>query len=109
MGREILTTIGLHLYQPPRHASHHDLSQIQTDPTHIDWTKAILIESYRPLAKNGSLSRASFDMYGILRREIHKLYTDTSFLFCSQMKEHGGCGFYLSPIFPYISATNQPI
>ncbi len=109
MGREILTTIGLHLYQPPRHASHHDLSQIQTDPTHIDWTKAILIESYRPLAKNGSLSRASFDMYGILRREIHKLDPDTSSLLSSQMKEHGVGDSYLHPILPDLSATDQQI
>ncbi len=106
---EILSVIGLHLYQPPRQAFHNELSHIDTDPTHIDWTERILNESYHPLSTGGTLDTASFDMYGTLRQRIHELSPEVYSRMMEQMRENGVGDSYLHPILPDLSDGDKRI
>ncbi len=113
--REILTTIGLHLYQPPRRAFHHEIAGIDTDPLHTDWTAKILNQSYRPLSLGSSknvtpsLDIASFDCFGVLRRRISELSLPVYERLCEQMRENGIGDPYLHPLLPDLSDSDKRI
>lgn len=106
---EIQTTIGLHLYQPLRRAAHRELSYIDTDPTHINWTARILEESYRPLSMGGALGIASFDYYGSLRQQISELDPDIDTQMSEQLHDNGVGDPYLHPILPDLGDSDKRI
>lgn len=109
MRQEIATAIGLHLYQPPHRSFHRELASCHTDPMKVDWTKVILSESYRPLALNGSLDKASFDVYGILRQEIGKIDEAVYKKIREQLKNNGVGDSYLHPILPDLFDVDKKI
>lgn len=101
-----LTVFGLHLYQPPRFASHPDLEDINMSPDGINWTQRITQESYEPLFEPQELSEFDFDMYGVLRSQLPKKLIKK---IESSMKERGVGDPFLHPILPDIESRDRQI
>lgn len=107
MGREIV--VGLHFYQPPRRAFHPELSQISTDPQNKDWTSIIGNECYKPLAAEGVLEKASFDIYQTLLIQLEKLDPLTADLYKISMATNGIGEAFIHPILPDLTNEDKNI
>lgn len=107
MGREIV--IGLHFYQPPREATHPALSRISTDPKKENWTAIIDKQCYEPLAEEGVLNKASFDIYQSLLIQLEKLNPETAKIYQQSMKENGVGESFIHPILPDLSRSDKSI
>lgn len=107
MGREIV--VGLHFYQPPREATHPKLSNISTDPKNENWTAIIDKQCYEPLAEEGILNKASFDIYQSLLLQLEKLNPETAKIYQESMKENGVGEAFIHPILPDLSRSDKSI
>ncbi len=105
--REVV--LGLHLYQPPRCSFHAELKDRPTDPQGIDWTKRIYNECYRLLVEKNILSLASFDIFGNLRHDLHRLNTQHARKINQNLRERGVGEPYLHPILPDLSREDKEI
>jgi hypothetical protein len=107
MGNEIV--VGLHFYQPPREASHPSLRQISTDPENKNWTEIIELECYKPLAEEGILNKASFDIYQSLLLQLEKIDPATAKIYQKSMRENGIGEAFIHPILPDLSTQDKQI
>ncbi len=107
MSREIV--VGLHFYQPPRYAFHPEISSISTDPQQKNWTKIIDNECYRPLAAEGVLRKASFDIYQSLLIPMEKLDPQTAEIYKTAMETNGIGEAFIHPILPDLSDSDKEI
>ena len=107
MGREIV--VGLHFYQPPRNAFHPDISQISTDPQNKNWTRIIGNECYKPLADEGVLDKASFDIYQTLLVQLEKLDPKSAEIYKRSMELNGIGEAFIHPILPDLSDSDKNI
>lgn len=107
MSREIV--VGLHFYQPPRYAFHPDISSVSTDPQNKNWTKIIDDECYQPLAEEGVLKKASFDIYQSLLIPMEKLDPQTAEIYKNAMETNGIGEAFIHPILPDLSNIDKEI
>lgn len=107
MGREIV--VGLHFYQPPREAIHPSISHISTDPEKKNWTAIIEDQCYKPIAEQGILNKASFDIYQSLLIQLEKIDPVTALIYQNSMKENGVGEAFIHPILPDLSRTDKTI
>src|SRR5665647_1336282 len=101
--------VGLHLYQPPRHAEHEQLSLVSTDPLNQKWTEIIDIESYRPLMNSGAADQISFDAFGTLRQDLEKIDRDVAKTIGQKLKTNGIADTFIHPILPDLSREDKEI
>lgn len=101
--------IGLHLFQPPREATHPKLTHVKTDPFGQDWTAIITDQCYKPLAELGILGRVSFDIYGILRDRLRYLDPNTAAKVTQYLSSNGVGDPYLHALLPDLSDTDKRI
>jgi hypothetical protein len=104
--REI--AIGLHFYQPPREAFHHQFAHIKTDPEGKDWTAIIEKQCYAPLIKFGLLDIVSFDINGILIEELRRRHAPSAEAF-GQFGETAVGTSYIHPLMPDLSLEDKQI
>ncbi|MBI2595641.1 hypothetical protein HYW46_02805 [Candidatus Daviesbacteria bacterium] len=112
MTREL--SVGLHLYQPPREASHKNLRHIKTDPqnyqeTGKNWTEVITEECYHPLAKKGLLEKVSFTCYGILREQLEKGDRQTLSVIQESISSNGVGDPFIHPLLPDLIKEDKEI
>lgn len=107
MGKEIV--IGLHFYQPPRYAFHPEISSISTDPQNKNWTRIIDNECYQPLADEGVLNKASFDIYQSLLIPMEKFDPITAEVYKRAMETNGVGEAFIHPILPDLSDSDKEI
>lgn len=108
MSVERRVTFGEHFYQPPRFASHEDLSGIEVHPGAVDWNEIITDQCYGPQIEGGLLNKTAFDFYGVLRAQI-KLSPDQSEEIKQAMKERGVGDPWLHPILPDLNQRDREL
>lgn len=101
--------VGLHLYQPPRHVMHEELSSISTDPNNQDWTEIIDKESYRPLITSKVSENISFDVFGTLRQDLKKIDPQIVEIMDQKLKTNGIADTFIHPILPDLSREDKEI
>ena len=107
MGHEIV--IGLHFYQPQRSATRPDLADISTDPEKKDWTAIIEKQCYEPLAQEGVLRKASFDIYQSLLIRLEELDPQVADIYKKSMLTNGIGEAFIHPILPNLSNLDKNI
>lgn len=107
MSHEIV--IGLHLYQPPREATHPILAHISTDPQDINWTGIIKEQCYDKLANENILSKISFDIYQSLILQLEKIDPNIVDIYRKSMDKNGIGESFIHPILPDLSKIDKQI
>lgn len=100
---------GLHLYQPPRSASHDDLRSIPTDPVGIDWTEVITRECYNPLILNDILELASYDAYRTLRHDLDRINPAITKELKESLASHGIGDSFIHVILPHLDRRDKDL
>lgn len=101
--------IELHFYQPRRRACHKLLTDINTDPLGVDWTRRVAAECYAPLTQLGVLDKISFDVYGALDRVLQDIDPVTVAAMRKNMVANGIADSYIHPLLPDLSADDKRI
>ncbi len=105
MSKEIV--VGLHFYQPYRHAIHPEISATNTDPSGIDWTKRISDECYKPLASQEVVPQINFDLFQSLLQQLREIDPQLEVAYSKNLGEVGIGEPFIHPILPDLSEQDQ--